>query len=68
LRPTEAYGDRKFAGHIVHIERELGRRKVQNDDPRARLDTRVLEVVMELDANTEPLPLGLRMTAHFEQR
>jgi HlyD family secretion protein len=62
---TEAYGERRFAGHIVHVERELGRRKVQNDDPRARLDTRVLEVVMALD-ETEPLPLGLRMVAHFE--
>jgi HlyD family secretion protein len=64
---AEAFGGRRFSGHIVHVERELGRRKVRNDDPRSRVDTRVLEVVMELD-DPGALPLGLRMDAHLDER
>ena len=36
------------------------------DDPRARVDTRVLEVIFALDAQVE-LPLGLRMDLHIEK-
>ena len=37
---------------------------MRNDDPRARLDTRVREVAFVLD-EAAPLPLGLRMEVHF---
>jgi multidrug resistance efflux pump len=61
---SDAYTSR-FPGRIVRIQRELGRKSVRLDDPHARADTRVLEVVFELDAQPE-LPLGLRMDVHLE--
>ncbi|MBK9035025.1 MAG: efflux RND transporter periplasmic adaptor subunit [Myxococcales bacterium] len=59
-----AYGDRRFVGQVTRIVGELGRKTQRLDDPRARIDTRVLEVVVAL---TEPaaLPLGLRMDVHL---
>jgi HlyD family secretion protein len=55
-----AFGDKRFPGHVVRVAGELGRKQVLSDDPRARIDTRVLEVEVELDWK-DPLPLGLRM-------
>jgi hypothetical protein len=43
--------------------RELGRKAMPNDEPRARVDTRVLEVIFHFDTMPE-LPLGLRMELH----
>jgi len=60
----EAYGDRRFAGRVVRLTGELGHKRVRNDDPRARLDTRVRDVAFVLD-EAAPLPLGLRMEVHF---
>ena len=62
---AEAFGDRRFVGKVTQVVAELGRKTQRLDDPRARVDTRVLEVVFTLD---EPgaLPLGLRMDVHLE--
>lgn len=64
---ADAYGARRFAIRITRITRELGRKTVRDDDPRARVDTRVLEVIGQLD---EPgaLPLGLRMQVQLTSR
>lgn len=65
---ADAYGDEKFPIHVTRITRELGRKTVRDDDPRAKVDTRVLEVVGRFDgAPGEPLPLGLRMYVHVER-
>ena len=55
-----AYGDRRFAGRVTRVVGELGRKTQRLDDPRARIDTRVLEVEVAL-TEPAPLPLGLRM-------
>ncbi len=60
-----AYGDRRFAGKVVRVVGELGRKTQRLEDPRARIDTRVLEVVVALDV-APALPLGLRMDVHLE--
>ena len=60
-----AYGDRRFPGTVVRVVGELGRKTQRLDDPRARIDTRVLEVVVALDG-AAALPLGLRMDVHLE--
>ena len=65
---ADAYGERRFPIHITRLTRELGRKTVRDDDPRARVDTRVLEVIATFDrAPTEPLPLGLRMYVHIDR-
>ncbi len=62
---ADAFGEKKFAVRITRITNELGRKTVRDDDPRARVDTRVLEVIAQFDGvpGTE-LPLGLRMSVH----
>ncbi len=63
---ADAFGARKFPVKIRRITRELGRKTMRDDDPRARVDTRVLEVIAEFDgAPGVALPLGLRMHVHF---
>lgn len=65
---ADAYGERRFPIRITRMTHELGRKTARDDDPRARVDTRVLEVI----ARFEPapgdapiaLPLGLRMQVH----
>jgi len=64
-----AYGERRFPVRFTRVTRELGRKTVREDDPRARIDTRVLEVIARFDAvpdgaPTVALPLGLRMEVH----
>ena len=62
---ADAFGARKFPVRITRITHELGRKTVRDDDPRARVDTRVLEVTAAFDgAPGVELPLGLRMSVH----
>jgi len=62
---ADAFGDRRFPIKITRITRELGRKTARDDDPRARVDTRVLEVIGAFDgAPGVALPLGLRMQIH----
>ena len=61
-----AYGDRRFSGHVVSIAPILGRKKLTRDDPTERIDTKVLEVLVELDADQQ-LPIGLRVDTFFER-
>ncbi|MGE0396812.1 MAG: HlyD family secretion protein [Kofleriaceae bacterium] len=63
---ADAFGDKKFPVTITRITRELGRKTVRDDDPRARVDTRVLEVIAEFDGTPGvELPIGLRMSVHI---
>ncbi|MEO6774226.1 MAG: HlyD family efflux transporter periplasmic adaptor subunit [Kofleriaceae bacterium] len=65
---ADAFGEEQFPIHVTRITRELGRKTVRDDDPRARVDTRVLEVIGTFDAKPrEALPLGLRMYVHVER-
>ena len=60
-----AFGQKRLAGRIVERMRDVGRKGVRNeDDPRARADTRILEVLFEFDGETS-LPIGLRMDLHL---
>ncbi len=62
---AEAFGEKKFPLHVTRITHELGRRNVRDDDPRAHVDTRVLEVIATFDGASPTLPLGLRMAVVF---
>ncbi|MCC6535944.1 MAG: efflux RND transporter periplasmic adaptor subunit [Bryobacterales bacterium] len=57
-----AYGDRRFTGHVVRVGQLLGRKSVTTDSPSERVDTKVLETLIELDAG-QALPVGLRVDA-----
>jgi HlyD family secretion protein len=59
---ADAFGTRRFAGQVVRIGQLLGRKNVRTDEPTERVDTKVLETLVELDDARE-LPLGLRVEA-----
>jgi len=57
---AQAFGSRKFWGRVVRIGRELGRKNVFTDRPNEKVDTQILETLVELDGRP-PLPSGLRV-------
>ena len=57
---ADAYGGKRFWGHIVRIGQELGRKNVRTDEPTERVDQKILETMIELDS-AEKLPIGLRV-------
>jgi len=59
---ADAYGERKFRGRVVRIGEILGRKNVRTDEPTERVDTKILETLVELDKGVA-LPAGLRVDA-----
>jgi ABC exporter DevB family membrane fusion protein len=59
---ADAYGGKKFWGHVVRIGQELGRKNVRTDEPTERVDMKILETLIQLDDTTE-LPIGLRVNS-----
>ena len=57
---AEAYGSQKFTGHVLRVGRILGKKNVRTDEPNERVDTKILETLVELDPR-QTLPLGLRV-------
>ena len=57
---ADAYGERRFPGRVIRIARMLGRKNVRTDDPAERLDTKILETLVEFEPGTT-LPVGMRM-------
>ncbi len=61
---AEAYGDRQFTGKVVRIGEILGRKNVRTDEPTERVDTKILETLIDLDAGQQ-IPVGLRVDAYI---
>lgn len=59
---ADAYGDQKFSGKVVKIGQILGRKNFRTERPTEKVDTKILEVLIEL-APEQKLPLGLRVDA-----
>jgi ABC exporter DevB family membrane fusion protein len=64
---ADAFGDQKFPGRVLRIGQMLGRKNFVSETPGEKLDTKVLEVVVELDA-PGPLMPGLRVDVFFETK
>lgn len=63
---TPAFPGRTYTGRVVKKEVVVGRKNIRTDRPREKIDTKVLEVVIELGRQrTSDLPLGLEMTVVF---
>jgi multidrug resistance efflux pump len=62
---STAFPGRRFAGKVVEIGKRMGRKNLRTDDPVERIDTKVLEVVFQLDDRDGLVP-GLRVTGHIE--
>ncbi len=62
---VEAY-NRKFSGKVVDIAQRMGRKNQRTDDPTERIDTKIREVVLELDDARDLVP-GLRATGYLSE-
>ncbi len=59
---ADTYPDRKFTGRVVRVGQVMGRKNVRTEEPTERVDTKILEVLVELDQG-QHLPPGLRVDA-----
>jgi len=59
---ADAYGTQKFWGRVVRVGQQLGPKNVRTDEPTEKVDTKILETLVELDPGS-PLPDGLRVDA-----
>ena len=59
---ADAFGKQKFWGRVVRVGQQLGPKNVRTDEPTEKVDTKILETLVELDAG-QHLPDGLRVDA-----
>ncbi|MEI9814710.1 MAG: efflux RND transporter periplasmic adaptor subunit [Acidobacteriota bacterium] len=59
-----AFGDRTFTGIVFRVGRILGRKNIRTDAPSERVDTKVLETLVDLEPGAD-LPIGLRVDAYI---
>src|SRR5271167_4936887 len=59
---ADAFGKQKFWGRVVRVGQQLGPKNVRTDEPTERVDTKILETLVELEPGTQ-LPDGLRVDA-----
>lgn len=62
---VDSYPGVKFPGKVAEIARRMGRKNVRTDDPTERLDTKILEVVIDLEETSRLVP-GLRLTSYID--
>ena len=66
-----AFPGQRFPGRVVEIGRRRGRKNIRTDDPVERIDTKILEVIIELDKR-EPgggtLIPGLRVVSVIDDK
>ena len=60
-----AFGEREFTGRVVHLEPLMGRKTIRTERTTEQQDTKVREVLIELDAGAPMLPIDLQMTVRF---
>jgi len=61
---ADAFPDRKFGGTVYRVSSRLGAKEVQTGRPADRADTKVLQVLLDLDPDVK-LPVGLRVDDYF---
>jgi len=59
---ADAFAKQKFWGHVIRVGQQLGPKNVRTDEPTEKVDTKILETLVELDSGS-PLPDGLRVDA-----
>lgn len=62
---ADAFGAREFPGRVVEVGWQMSRKNVRSDEPTERIDTKILEVVLELDDGRDLLT-GLRVVGDLE--
>ena len=63
---VDAMPGRRFQGTIVSVAHRMGRKNVRSDEPTERIDTKILEVVVDLGA--VDLVVGQRVMGYLQKR
>jgi HlyD family secretion protein len=61
---ADAFPNQKFGGTVYRVSSRMGAKQVLTGRPADRVDTKVLQVLIDLDAGVR-LPVGLRVDAYF---
>jgi len=62
---ADALDGKKLRGSVARISAVMGRKSISTGDPSDKSDRDILEAVIELEDNSRPLPIGLRVTVQF---
>lgn len=62
---ASTFPGKKFRGRVVDVGHRMGRKNVRTDDPTERIDTKILEVVLELEEREGLFP-GLRVAGYVD--
>ena len=62
---VDALPGRQFEGQVIAIANRMGRKNVRSDEPTERIDTKILEVVVEL-GEQDALIVGQRVMGYLE--
>src|SRR5260370_9096031 len=59
---ADAFGKQKFWGRVVRVGQQLGPKNVRTDQPTEKVDTKILETLVQLDPDSQR-PYGLLVYA-----
>jgi HlyD family secretion protein len=62
---AQAYQGQKFWGRVMRVAGQLGHKNVRTDEPKEKVDTKILETLVQMDPGTD-LPVGLRVDAYIQ--
>ena len=62
---ADALEGKKLRGSVARISAMMGRKSISTGDPSDKSDRDILEAVIDVDDNSRPLPIGLRVTVQF---
>jgi HlyD family secretion protein len=62
---ADALEGRKLRGSVARVSAMMGRKSISTGDPSDKSDRDILEATIDLDDNSRPLPIGLRVTVQF---
>jgi len=62
---ADALDGKKLNGSVTRISAMMGRKSISTGDPADKSDRDILEAVIDLEDNSRPLPIGLRVTVQF---
>jgi HlyD family secretion protein len=63
---ADAFPNKKFGGVVVRLSSRMGAKQVMTGRPTDKADAKVLQVLIDLDADVK-LPVGLRVDAYFSE-
>jgi hypothetical protein len=62
---ADALEGKRLRGSVARISAMMGRKSISTGDPSDKSDRDVLEAIIDLEENSRPLPVGLRVTVQF---